>query len=250
MTAVVTLKPGQTGRHYRLPTAADYEAVRQAQERVARILDEWEQGGLQGLCPVPDEPLPLMSGTFNVPLYGINRWGDLFTARQKAALVELGQLLSDVLSEGESCATSLLVGRMSDFLVSLARWKPDAECPVQALARQALPMTWDFAEANPWTEATGSITSQANRMADAVKSVGIPPRNVGQLLTADATDHPLPDYSAKHLVHRSSILFCRAVCRPVGFLLCLAQTCYSKPLVTSFHVQFREWSNPQEFRAM
>ena len=27
-----------------------------AQERVAEMLDEWERGGRQGLCPVPDEP--------------------------------------------------------------------------------------------------------------------------------------------------------------------------------------------------
>ena len=31
MTAVVTLKPGEQGRHYRLPTDADYAAVRRAQ---------------------------------------------------------------------------------------------------------------------------------------------------------------------------------------------------------------------------
>ena len=53
MTAVVTLKPGEQGRHYRLPTPADYVAVRLAQARVAKLLDEWEQGGRQGLCPVP-----------------------------------------------------------------------------------------------------------------------------------------------------------------------------------------------------
>ena len=52
MTAVVTLKPGEQGRHYRLPTDADYTAVRQsASERVAEMLDEWERGGRQGLCP-------------------------------------------------------------------------------------------------------------------------------------------------------------------------------------------------------
>ena len=56
MTAVVTIKSGQAGRHYRLPTDADYAAVRKAQERVARVLEEWERGGKQGLCPVPDEP--------------------------------------------------------------------------------------------------------------------------------------------------------------------------------------------------
>ena len=54
LTAVVTLKPGETGRHYRLPTDADHAAVRQAQARLAEILDEWERGGRQGLCPVPD----------------------------------------------------------------------------------------------------------------------------------------------------------------------------------------------------
>ena len=44
MTAVVTLHPGETvGRHYRLPTDVDYEVVRNAQERVAGILDAWER---------------------------------------------------------------------------------------------------------------------------------------------------------------------------------------------------------------
>ena len=54
MTAVVTLKPGAAGRHYRLPTDADYEAVRRAQERLGGILEAWERGGRRGLCPVPD----------------------------------------------------------------------------------------------------------------------------------------------------------------------------------------------------
>jgi len=65
MTAVVTLHPGMKGRSYRLPAERDYQAVGKAQKRLKAILDEWERGGKKGLCPVPDEPLPLMSGTFN-----------------------------------------------------------------------------------------------------------------------------------------------------------------------------------------
>ena len=101
MTAVVTVIPGQPGRRYRLPTDADYAAVRLAQERVAAILDQWERGGRQGLRPVPDEPLPPI-GTlgFRVQRYGMMQWGDLFTARQKAALVELGPLISAELQSG------------------------------------------------------------------------------------------------------------------------------------------------------
>lgn len=57
MTAVVTVRPDQPGRHYRLPTKADYAAVRKAHERLAEILCEWERSEKQGLCPVPDEPL-------------------------------------------------------------------------------------------------------------------------------------------------------------------------------------------------
>ena len=85
---------------------------------------------------------------------------------------------------------------MADFLVASARWKTDAECPVQALARQALPIVWDFAEANPWTEATGSVVSQMNRMADAIESVCIPFKGIGQIQPGDATGHPLPDEAA------------------------------------------------------
>jgi len=59
MTAVVTLRPGETGRHYRLPTEADYAAVHSAQDRLAGILNEWKRGGSQRPCPVPDEPTPV-----------------------------------------------------------------------------------------------------------------------------------------------------------------------------------------------
>ena len=201
MTAVVTLRPGQIGRHYRLPTDADYAAVLRAQQRVVRILEEWEREGKQGLCPVPDEPTPAGGGSgagraFSVQRYGMLQWGDLFTARQKVALLEFRRLLSSELERGGSLATSLLIGRMSDFLAASARWKVDAECPVQALSRQALPIVWDFAEAYPWSAATGSVVSQANRMADAIRSAWIPFMDMGQVQSADATDHPLPDQTA------------------------------------------------------
>ncbi|MEW6319683.1 MAG: DUF1156 domain-containing protein, partial [Acidobacteriota bacterium] len=39
LLAVVTLKPGETGRHYRLPAERDYEAVRKAQARLVKLLE-------------------------------------------------------------------------------------------------------------------------------------------------------------------------------------------------------------------
>ena len=58
MTAVVILRPGERGRHYRLPTDADYAVVHKAQQRLGDIIEEWEQSGKKELCPIPNEPMP------------------------------------------------------------------------------------------------------------------------------------------------------------------------------------------------
>ena len=197
MTAVVTLKPGEQGRHYRLPTDSDYAAAGKAQERVAKLLDEWELAGRQGLCPVPDEPLPLMSGTFNVPLYGINTWGDLFTARQKVALVALGagvqHLPSDIRNDLRD-AGAIIVDRTADYNSANCRWVPHGEFIGSTFTRPALPIIWDFAEVNPIADSTGSFAGAIDWVANVIASW--PNSATGQVGTADAMDHPLPDQSA------------------------------------------------------
>ena len=194
MTVVVTLKSEQTGRHYRLPTDADYEAVRRSQARLADILDEWQRNGKQGLCPVPNEPLPLMSGTFNVPLYGMNTWGDLFTTRQKVALVELNRSTASLPDSIQQTLIALLLGRMEDGNNSLARWESGAENPVNLFARQAIPIVWDFCESTPKSNARGVFLSGMDAACKVIENS----RNaaVCQVLQGDATHHLLPDQVA------------------------------------------------------
>ena len=194
MTAVVILSPGEQGRRYRPPTDADYAAVRLAQQRVMSLLDEWERGGRQSLSPVPDEQLPLMSGTFNVPLYGINRWGDLFTARQKVALVELAAQVQKAETTQELVAgLSLTISKVADFNSSIARWAPQRETSAATFGRQALPMIWDFCETCPTGDSTGSLSSGIGYLAEfARRFTGA----AGQVQQADVTNHPLPDQSA------------------------------------------------------
>ena len=193
LTAVATLKPGQTGRHYRLPTAADYAAVRLAQERIAHILNEWERGGRQGLCPVPDEPLPPI-GTlgFRVQRYGMLEWGDLFTARQKAAFLVLGKLTAS--SEAHQQALSMALGRAANAGCSLARWHTSGEKHEGVFSRQALPIVWDYSEGNPLSESTGGYDGAVEWIAKVASAW--PGSSRGQVEEADATDHPLPDESA------------------------------------------------------
>ena len=125
MLAAVTLRPGEQGRHYRLPAERDYEAVRKAQERLAAILGEWERGGKPGLCPVPDEPLPPI-GTlgFRVQRYGMLQWGDLFTARQKVALLHIGLAIRRCGSPDLQELLGLVFDGVVDRNAVLATWRP------------------------------------------------------------------------------------------------------------------------------
>ena len=193
MTAVVTLKPGQKGRHYRLPTDADYAAVRKAQERFVETLKEWERGENQSLCPVPDEPLPLMSGTFNVPLYGINTWGGLFTIRQKVALMELVQFVQEA-TEPLQVFLAIALNRTADYNSASCRWVSQGEFIGNTFTRQALPIVWDFAEVNPVASSTGSFVGAIDWVAKVIESW--PKSDIGQVQQADSTRHPLPDESA------------------------------------------------------
>ncbi|MCS7158691.1 MAG: DUF1156 domain-containing protein, partial [Blastocatellia bacterium] len=90
MMAVVLHHPKRTGKTYRLPIERDLEAYRAAEaaleEKRRKLREAW------GIEPVPDEPTPKGGGpgaerAFSVHKYGLTRWGDLFNARQKLALV-------------------------------------------------------------------------------------------------------------------------------------------------------------------
>ncbi len=197
MTAVVTLKPGETGRHYRLPTDADYATVRKAQTRLAEILGEWERGGKQGLCPVPDEPLPPI-GTlgFRVQRYGMLHWGDLFSARQKVALVEVARLMYTTSSEHLRNPIAFGVSKQSDFNSSLSRWANHMEKSVATFGRQALPILWDWGEIVPISSSSGAFGVAIDWIANATDAIGTLVNGAGQVQSSDAIQHVLPDQSA------------------------------------------------------
>jgi len=204
MLAVVTLRPGEQGRHYRFPTEQDYKAVWKAQKRLVAILGEWERDGKQGLCPVPDEPLP-PTGTlgFRVQRYGMLQWGDLFTARQNVALVMLARLTAEAqrtqreneMSGAVRVAMAIVVNRLADGSSSLTRWQNGPEKISNNYSRQALPIVWDFAEPAIFADATRSLASMFEWVAEyAAAQCGF---GQGQVQQADATEHPLPDETAQ-----------------------------------------------------
>jgi len=183
------------GRYYRLPTEEDYAAVQRAQELVAASLREWEGDSSQELCPVPDEPLPPV-GTlgFRVQRYGMARWGDLFTARQKAALTGLVDLLLGTECSDQERLLACSFSRVAMSNMSCTRWNAVAEKMQHTFGRQALPIVWDFAEVVVTAPGPGNWESAYRLPSDVVDAACTP--EPGQVQAADATNHPLPDETA------------------------------------------------------
>ena len=202
LLAVVTAKPGQSGRHYRLPTEADYAAVYQAQQRMESITAERGNDDDGRLNPFPNEPTPVGGksrskaggSAFSVHRYGMTEWMKLFTARQNVALESLANLTASLSPGLQQTMTALLIDKMADGNNSLSRWRNDIESPETLFARQAIPMVWDFCEQTPASSARGAFLSGVEAACKVADRISAAAR--GQTQQADATEHPLPDASA------------------------------------------------------
>ena len=160
MTAVVTQRRGDRERSFRVPTEKDYDCVWRAKARLDETLAKWERDGSHNHCPVPNELLP-PPGTlgFRVQRYGILRWEDLFTARQKVALVELERNVNKLSVDNCSTATkeilALAISRFSDDFSALTHWMSRGT-PGPTFTEHTLPMGWDFCELAPFDDASWS----------------------------------------------------------------------------------------------
>src|SRR3990172_9401031 len=137
MIAVVLHHPKRQGKTYRLATEKDLIIFRQAEKYLEKKRKELFEK--RGFDPVPDEELPLMSGVFNVPIYGITKWGDLFNSRQKLALItfveKVRQVHEKILAEGyeeeyiKAVVSYLALGvdRLADYDSVLSRWVSHGE---------------------------------------------------------------------------------------------------------------------------
>ncbi len=106
--------------------------------------------------------------------YGFTHWYELFTNRQLTALTTFVDLLSDVQVQVEKdngtkdyaqavCAyLAFAIDKLSIYSNVLCTWlnQPKNEIVGNSFGRQALPMVWDFAEANHFASAGGTITNQ------------------------------------------------------------------------------------------
>lgn len=139
--------------------------------------------------PDGEVPARLTGGTCHP--YGLNTWAKLFTSRQLAAMVTLSDLVKDigedVIQDALICRLSvdeakyyartlvtflsLAIDRCSDFNNSLCRWSSSNQKVMNLFGRQAIPMVWDFAEANILGESVGAWHTCCEYVADCVEVI-------------------------------------------------------------------------------
>ena len=91
------------------------------------------------------------------------------------------------------------MGRMADGNSSLARWQNVGEKISNTFGRQALPMVWDYCEANPFCSATRSLESMFEWIINVLEHCSVN-KESGHAVQASATRHSLPDDSAEGVV--------------------------------------------------
>jgi putative DNA methylase len=141
----------------------------------------------------PEQQLPNNTRDFKTPNYGLNLFADLFTQRQLVALTTFADLVgeardmasADAMANPEtiSCKSShkeysdaiaiylgLGASKSADYNCSICSWMPGIKYEVvaHAFTKQALPMTWDYAESNVFAHSSGDFFEQVMRSVSVI----------------------------------------------------------------------------------
>ncbi len=187
---------GERRREYLSPT--------EGMERLALDVNpEWE----------PETDLPEEALGFRVQRYGITRHRDLFSNRQLVALTTFSDLVDIArnrvivdakasgwtddgtpLRDGGKEATAygdlvaiylaFLVDQIANHCSSNCGWNSVNSQMRSVFARHALPMVWDYAESNPFSNSSGSFNNLHERMVKGIR--GLRPNGSGTCFQSDA----------------------------------------------------------------
>lgn len=128
---------------------------------------------------VPDQELGYDPRNLWTPSYGLTKFSDLFTNRQLTALTTFSDLVSEArdrvrvnanaggasldveYADAVGTYLALVISRLGNKHSTLCGWdsSPKMEAVRSVFSRQALPMVWDFAEANPWGGSSGDFVA-------------------------------------------------------------------------------------------
>lgn len=170
-TLIAIVCEGKGGRVYVTPTAEQEALAKSAKPT-------WK----------PDQRQPDNPRWFSPPAYGMETFGDLFTDRQLVALNTFSDLVHEARAQVEADALAsgmnpddtplrdggrgakayaeavsvylaFAITRLADRGSTICGWDSGFTKIRNTFGRQAIPMTWDFAEGNPFSDSTGNWSS-------------------------------------------------------------------------------------------
>lgn len=154
----------------------------------------------------PDSDLPEEALGFRVQNYGINKHWMMFAPRQLAAMVTLSDLVKKIGEDVCQDATdadlgaeeiteysravitflSLTIDRCADFNNALCGWSASNQKVMHLFGRQAIPMIWDFAEANMLGDSVGAWKTCTDYVAACIKVITTGSGKKGKASQVDA----------------------------------------------------------------
>ena len=153
----------------------------------------------------------------NVSLYGLQTHSKLFTSRQLVALNTFSDLVSKVRETIRQNATSIemlngdfsttqeevsttayadavatylsfAVDRCIDYWSSIATWHSSNQQVRCTFARQAISMTWDYIEANPFSNSSGGWISLYSSTIEALQNIPCSAKGVASQIDATSSE--------------------------------------------------------------
>ena len=194
IVAVITDAPG--GKGYRAVEASDLDAFSRASQH-------------QLATGAPTEPIPADQWNIKTWLYGMTTWGALFNPRQVLVMQTFLQCFDEVKNlltertDSQDYRTALCgylglwLSRISSRSSNVGIWHKKGEKMEHPFGRQAIPMTWDYPEANPFSELTGGAIGQLKWMTRVIEheSKSSPAGQTATVLRGDGARLPLAEHS-------------------------------------------------------
>ena len=139
---------------------------------------------------MPDQRISPDRRAFTPPDFGMATFGNLFTKRQLVALNTYSNLIAEARERARSDAEeakidapreysdavcvylALAISKLSDIQNSLVSWKPSMVQVIHLFTRQAIPIVWDFAEPNLFSNSAGDFGVTLSNMMRALSTLG------------------------------------------------------------------------------
>lgn len=197
-TLIAIVAEGARGRIYVEPNDAHVRAAFLAEPKWA-----------------PDTNLPDNPRDFKTPNYGLETFGDLFTRRQLVALntfsdlvneartqieqdailagmglektkLEDGGLGAKAYAEAVSVYLTFAISKLTNLGSTVTSWMSDRGALRETFARQAIPMVWDYAEVNFFSNSGGNWSTPIDKISMSVSA--FPGKGIGSVQQTNASE--------------------------------------------------------------